>query len=132
MGHIEMEFEVEGHKLIIGGRNMVEKQEMQEVTVRYCDYCGKKAEGLYSKCDECKKDICDKHHRITSEEESLCYVCAAKRGWPIIVLLEEITGDVTVLELDGKLKKHQKNVGDIFEVYYDGDRKAIMARAVRK
>lgn len=60
---------------------MVERTEMRPVKVRYCDYCGAEASGLYSTCDYCKKDICQKHHVITTEEESICRECNDKRRY---------------------------------------------------
>ena len=45
--------------------------------IRYCDYCGEVANGIYSKCDKCGKDICAKHlYPFTNEETSLCVECA--------------------------------------------------------
>lgn len=56
---------------------MVERTVTEPVTRRYCDFpgCTNVAEGMYSKCDKCNRDICKKHHRIWSEETCYCVDC---------------------------------------------------------
>jgi hypothetical protein len=51
-----------------------------EKEVRSCDYCGAPAEGMYSTCDLCGKDICQKHGSFAGEEDSYCFQCYAL-GW---------------------------------------------------
>lgn len=57
---------------------MVVRKESQDVNVRYCDYCGMKTEGLYSRCDRCGKDICSAHLQLLGEEDSVCRQCFAE------------------------------------------------------
>jgi hypothetical protein len=111
---------------------MVVKREMKEVDVRYCDFCGKEAKGVYSQCDYCHRDICNDHYSFTAnEEECKCVQCAAKEKAKQLGVREKlivaVPEEMTVGELDAKMKKLKKENPSL-EVFYDGDRKKIIGR----